>query len=290
MTLSLILKTVGSLISSAASTIIVRLLIERFTRISRGWSKGYLALFLALALLFGLFLTGGGASPPGPSVPPVPPSGQPTGPAGPTIPVPTTTSPPPPPPAAVLPYHANWSNGLDGWGGSAEWATTNGMLVNTGQGQQAKASIVAPLDLSSTDSYAVDADIQLVRYTDEGMFSAMDSFGVVVRVQDDGTGYGAGHCVSSGIFSCSSNQPDDHVAVLWTASGSNPADLDIQQFRPGTGYHHYRVEVRGNRLTVLIDGAAVLNATDNSYLGGKRVGLWSDHCQINVRSFAVSAI
>ncbi len=163
-------------------------------------------------------------------------------------------------------------------------------MVNTGKGYQTKASIVAPVDLASVDSYAVDADIQLVRYANEGMFSGLDSFGIVVRVQDDGEGYGAGHCVSSGLFSCSSGQPADHVAVLWTASGSNPTKLDIQPFLPGAENHHYRVEVRGNRLTVLIDGATVLSATDNSYLHGKRVGLWSDGCQVNVRSFAVSAL
>jgi hypothetical protein len=148
--------------------------------------------------------------------------------------------------------------------------------------------MVAPLDLSGVGDYAVDAEIQLLRYTDEGMTSGLASFGVVVQIQEDGGGYTAGPCVSSGFFSCAPDQPTQRVAGLWADEGDTT--LDVRPFRPRTDWHHYRVEVRGNTVTVFIDGAFALKATDNTYLGGRKVGLWSNRCQISVRSFEVAAL
>ena len=89
-----------------------------------------------------------------------------------------------------------------------------------------------------------------------------------------------------GIFGCGG--PDSSVAVLWTAADAKV--LDAVGFQPGEEAHVYRIEVRGNELTGLIDGATVLRAVDNSQLSGPRVGLWSNRAQIEVSTFQVTEL
>ncbi|MCO1661110.1 hypothetical protein [Pseudonocardia humida] len=68
----------------------------------------------------------------------------------------------------------------------------------------------------------------------------MASFGVVVRADSQGAGYGVGRCVAAGIFSCGGPEPS--VAVLWTAQDATV--LDAVAFDPGHEVHRYRIEVR----------------------------------------------
>jgi hypothetical protein len=49
----------------------------------------------------------------------------------------------------------------------------------------------------------------------------------------------------------------------------------------------YWLEVKGNTIKLLVDGALLLDATDNRHLSNGRVGLVSIGAQINVRSFKV---
>lgn len=58
---------------------------------------------------------------------------------------------------------------------------------------------------------------------------------------------------------------------------------------PRADWHTYRVEVRSHKLTVSIDGAFALSTTDNPYLIGAKVGLWSNGVQIRVRRVEVTA-
>ncbi len=189
-------------------------------------------------------------------------------------------------PESALPYKADWARGLGGWVGSDDWTAVRGQLVNNGMGQGTAASITAPVRIDSGTDYAVDAQIQLVRNSDGGAISGMASFGVVVRAHSTGGGYGAGRCVAAGIFSCGG--PDSSSAVLWTSE--NASGLDAAAFEPGHEVHRYRLEVRGTKLTALIDGAPLLTAVDNAFTREGRIGLWSDRAQITVLSFEVSAI
>jgi hypothetical protein len=166
------------------------------------------------------------------------------------------------------------------------------MLINSGTSYRTSMSIAAPVNLNATSDYAVDADIQLVKYSGEGI-SGLGSFGIVVRAAANGGGYGLGHCTSAGIFSCGPSQPAaDHVAVVWTAQDPNPSNITAAPFRPMYGsWHHYRVEVKGNALRFVIDNGAVnMTATDNRYLEGGRVGLWSYQCQITVKTLKIAAL
>jgi len=216
--------------------------------------------------------------------------------AGPAPPFPTSTNATPSPspgmtfpaPDCRYPIRRTGPPAPAGWSGADGWTVAGGQMHSNGQNYGNTAGMVAPLDFASIDNYAVEAEIQLLRHTDAGMISGIASFGVVTRGQDDGSGYNAGPCVSSGIFSCASNQPAQGVAGLWTDEGRTT--LDVRPFQPGSDWHVYKVEVRGNTLTVSIDGYHVLSATDNTYPTGAKVGLWSDRCQINVRRFEVNPI
>ena len=55
-------------------------------------------------------------------------------------------------------------------------------------------------------------------------------------------------------------------------------------------WHTYRIDVNGNTIIAWIEGAIVFQVTDDKFLSAGQVGLWSDHCQISVRSFTITAL
>lgn len=61
-------------------------------------------------------------------------------------------------------------------------------------------------------------------------------------------------------------------------------------FDPGTSVHLYRVEAKDNTIKLFIDGNLILTMTDNRYLTGSEVGLWSNDVQFQVSSFKVMAM
>ena len=90
-------------------------------------------------------------------------------------------------------------------------------------GQDATTSVgaVAPIDVSSVNGYAVEADIQLLRYN-----PADGSFGLGVRVQQNGDGYGFGATT------------DGAIVLATHHSGVSPTTLDGKPFKveaTGTG-------------------------------------------------------
>jgi len=134
------------------------------------------------------------------------------------------------------------------------------MLLNNGTHRgSVSAPIFAPYR-PELANYAVEADIRVI---EDG-----DSFGVVVRVDDDGGGYAAGVGIKGG-------QPFGGMS-----SG----------FEPGKDWHTYRIEVRGNVFTLYIDGTFKGSLTNNRLLSAGRVGLWSNRYQLEVRSFKVIAL
>ena len=190
----------------------------------------------------------------------------------PVTPAPTRGSTTAAPRGAVL-HQADWSAGLDGWSGSKDWTAVRGELLCAGQDFGLTAGAVAPVEIDSAKDFAVEAEIQLLRYR-----ITNGSFGVMARVQDDGTGYGAGHDEADGVI------------VLRAEMGGGRPAMDSQPFTPGEGPHRYRLEVRGNELRAFVDGTPVLSGTDNTFLIGKRVGLWSSGAQLSVRSFEVTEL
>jgi hypothetical protein len=195
-------------------------------------------------------------------------------------------------------YEAHLSAGLAGWSGSAGWSAVDGVLMNDGTRGDSydNAPLLAPCTPATTE-YAVQVDIQLVAYSDSGAWTGADGFGLVLRRGPEG-GLRVGHYASAGMLafgSAATVDPDGaHYGIYASNAPSGALFTDgviaDAYFRPRLDWHTYRVEARGNQYTVFIDGSQVLEVRDNRYLTPGRVGVWSDHCQISVRSFVVEAL
>lgn len=175
-----------------------------------------------------------------------------------------------PKPSNVL-YQANWSGGFNGWSGTQDWKTVDGMLVNDGTHRNWRLSIVAPYQPTGID-YAVQAEIQVINV------GGCSSFGLVARAPQS-SGFGDStdtNGIQGGVNYCE-------------FKGANIWDVPVNHtnYDPGTTWHTYRLEVKGNNIRFLIDGAPQLTATDNRYLSPGSMGLWCDTTQLNVRSFKV---
>lgn len=188
------------------------------------------------------------------------------------------------PQAGTLLYSASWSSGMNGWGGPSDWQAANSILTNNGQqGSSISLAPYSPGD-NGIANYAVEAQIQFLRYSDAGAFGGLDSFGILVRSPDGQKGYLFAACASAGIDNCGSSSHE-----IYISNGSQ--NFAEYAYQPNQNeWHTYRLEVKGNIIRLLIDGRPFLNSTDNTYLDGGQIGLMSNRCQISVRSFKVFAL
>lgn len=214
----------------------------------------------------------------------------------------TEETPPPSPTSIQTPipksYQANWSQGMDGWLSSdQDWSAVNGMLVNDGNqyNYDGNPSILAPFPSGNITNYSVQAGIRLDRYTDQGSYNHA-SFGVAVRYSDNDGGFKLGHCAEAAGFSlvsyCDSNGSGTfHEIILSDGNFYNDIPVQKAPFEPAYGkWHTYRIDVNGNVITVWLDGSQIFQVTDDRHPSGGKVGLWSDRCQISIRSFTITAL
>jgi hypothetical protein len=189
------------------------------------------------------------------------------------------------PPLAVISevpagtYRADWSTGMNGWVTSSDWKVVQGMLVNDGGGSSQDLTAMAPDIFGSVKDFLVEAEIQLVRYN----FTFAESFGLIVRSSNEGGGYGVGHCAGD----CGESI-NERVGTVIAIDGSG--FIKNAPFDPGTIWHTYRAEVRGNEIRLIIDGTLMVKTVDNRFLESGRIGLWCDHAQINVKNFVVAPL
>lgn len=182
--------------------------------------------------------------------------------------VPPSAPPSPPPPGTVL-YQANWSSGADGWSGSADWKILNGMLINDGTGSE-RSAMIAPYSGSLFD-YAIEATLQKLRGGDFGLF-----------LRRDGR---SGYTFRAGMV------PNGWRYDLGTEIATEGGEgLGSKVFNPGTDWHTYRFEARGNNLRLLVDNNLMAEAADNRYLTGSQAGIWASAAQLNVRGFRIIAL
>ena len=175
-------------------------------------------------------------------------------------------------------YQADWSGGLNGWAGSADWKALNGQLTNDGTKSIHNLSmptIQVPFDLSNIPDYAIEARIQVTQ-TEHA-----PGFGFFVRYDNDGHGYivGAG----------SPQAGPTSVFDVTTADGWH-TPLQQIDFAPGNQWHTYRVEVQRNHITVFIDGGFAMDVLDATYPSGEFVGLWDSNAQLAISSFVIESL
>ena len=157
------------------------------------------------------------------------------------------------------------------------------MLLNDGTlGNRQFSPSLAPYKPVTPD-YAVEAEIWVIQENDE--FNT--SFGLVTRANDK-KGYAAGVAWNGLAKLCYLSAWDGYGYV---GGGNAIRDEErckaAQAFKPGTDWHKYRVEVKANVLTLVIDGSILATVTDNKYLSPGRVGIWSVGYQLELRNFKV---
>ncbi len=190
-------------------------------------------------------------------------------------PGPTMTPPPSPTPVNTVPCQADasWS----GWSGSKDWRISNGMLVNDGTAEGGGPTIVAPCQLGNIVDYAVETKIQVVHWQQ----CCYSQFAIVVRaasLNDYWQGYSVGDDLQG---------PTTQISA---DAGDYGSSLGNAPFAPGSAYHTYRVEVKGNRIKLFIDSGIKLDVSNNQHLSGGQVGFWSFGVQLNISSFKITAL
>lgn len=194
----------------------------------------------------------------------------------PTTPTPTLCSPTP----CVL-YQAGGSSGWANWAFSSDWRqVTNGIVISNGGGSPPSA--VSPYTIPTGISFAVEAEMMT---PDTG--SLWWEYGVAACGATQGnqwTGY-VGRIAKD-------YSPVYAFATRFSSNGGS--DFGQHVFDPGTGWHTFRLEVRGNVVTFKVDGAPVVQATDEEFIPcGNQVGFYDGggvQREVEVKSFEVFAI
>ena len=186
-------------------------------------------------------------------------------------------SPMPPPPTGNALYRADWSGGLAGWLGGGDWQVAGGLLTHGGATGSDPSFILAPAQ-TLVSNYAVEAEIRVLNPAD-----ASAAAGILVRrEQGDASGYmgGWGH-----------DEDGLSVAVIGRSELLFHGGPELAKaYAPGSEWHTYRLEVRGNVIQLFIDRAPFLTYSNDRYLSGVTTSLWSRGAQIEVRSFAILAL
>lgn len=177
-----------------------------------------------------------------------------------TVPSQTTTvsakqySPTPTPlPAGTVLYQADWSHGLAGWSGAHGWKVVQGQLESDKGGS---ATFTIPYQLTVSD-YAIEFRLEVVR----SLPPYSGDYEVVAPKLTDKDGYHAG------IFNLKAPGPrpfGDHPQSQVYLDPSGPVSQASgmpQDYEPGSGWHTYHVEVRGNEVSLLDDGTQIGSAS-----------------------------
>src|SRR5579871_5253182 len=181
-------------------------------------------------------------------------------------------------PTPRMVYQADWSSGLNGWVGSADWKARNGQLTNDGTQNIHNLSmptIQVPFDLSTIPDYLIEARMQVTQTAHAA------GFGLFVRYDNNGHGYIVG-----------AGSPQEGPTSVFEITQADNWHTPLQEiaFTPGNQWHTYRIEVQGNHITVFIDGGFVMDVTDATYPTGAFVGLWDSNTQLAISSFVIESV
>jgi hypothetical protein len=164
------------------------------------------------------------------------------------------TSPTPTPlPAGTLLYQADWSHGLSGWPGAHGWKVVQGQLESDTSGS---ATFTIPYQLHVSD-YAIEFRLQVVR----SLPPYGGDYEIVAPKLPSKDGYHAGvfDLKAPGLHPFGQH-PQSNVYLDPYSNPSQGSGMP-QDYEPGTGWHTYRVEVRGNEASLLDDGTQIGNAS-----------------------------
>jgi hypothetical protein len=169
---------------------------------------------------------------------------------------------------------------------SGSWSATADALVNPGSSAVAEPWLVLSA-VPSTD-FAVEAEIRVTGRLE----SVCDqSFGLVAGSPGDNQVFGGGL-----IFPCASDTPRARLTDVSVWENGYNADpvLAEETFDPGSEWHTYRFELRGDDVRLLVDGADVVSGTVGAPVdassGDAQAGLWAQGVQLKVRKVSVQVL
>lgn len=193
-------------------------------------------------------------------------------------------------------FQAFWQNGGLGWdavyspsNGGGKWQAIGNILTFNGH----EAGIFqSPYAMKAGANFAVEAEIQSLGPPPNNPGDECDqAFGVLVR-SDAPTddifyhlpGFIGGYYYQKPCYLSGQEGPE---LGLFTPFVNENFVGNKSSFDPGSGWHKYRVEVRGNQYRVLVDGQQAVQGTTNDSLSGTKVGLAAFRDQIDVRYLKV---
>jgi hypothetical protein len=174
----------------------------------------------------------------------------------PQAPVPAAKHPSPtatPLPAGTVLYKADWSHGLAGWQGTHGWKVVQGQLESDSSGS---ATFTIPYRPSVSD-YAVEVRIQVVRSV-----PPHGGYFLISAPKSPGKdGYHAGVLGLEGSAPRPNGAHPQSQVYLDPTGDISPGSGFPKDYEPGSGWHTYRVEVRGNEASLLDDGVQIGSAS-----------------------------
>lgn len=161
--------------------------------------------------------------------------------------VPTAT----PVPAGTVLYESNWSFGLDHWNASPGWKLLGKNLQTE---PMDNLSLTIPYQ-PKVPNYVVEARLQIVHV-------AGDGGNILIRAdkQPGKDGYRAGvlNLLSTSVRP---NGSHPQVQAVIDPFGSMDRDsFEVMDYEPGTQWHTFRIEVSGDRASLLIDDKSISDA------------------------------
>jgi hypothetical protein len=177
-------------------------------------------------------------------------------------------------------------NPATGWAHAGGNWTMRGSIVS--YSGSAAAILLSPTRATG-GSYSVAASIRLRAWKSTGI-SENNGFGLLLRAsgptdptQDTAglmAGVGKGYMGCDGVYS---------QAVVTTA------DVDLEsvkqtnsRFHPGSAWRRYRATVRGNTISLAIDGKTLTTVRTSRFSGGTRVGLFSLGSAVDAKDFTLT--
>lgn len=200
---------------------------------------------------------------------------------GTSTPIPTTAPKPTPTPAIVpgqILCQADWSQGMDGWSGSADWKVYSGQLLNDGSNSNSDTlnpTIIAPCNIGTGD-YAVEVRVKMLGMSDS---ANQGLFGIEAR-GDNASDYYQAYLVDQGV----------NGGYARITKSSNTYDLVSASWSNDTAWHTYRFELQGTTLRLFIDSAMIVQTQDYSFLTGWQVSMSDSSEKLAISSFKVIAL
>jgi len=169
---------------------------------------------------------------------------------------------------------------------AGSWTASADALVNPGGSAVAEPWLV--LTAVPSVDFAVEAEMRV-----NGVLSSVcdQSFGLTAGVPDADQVYGGGL-----IFPCAAETARARltdVSVWEDGYNADPA-LAEEPFDPGDDWHTYRLELHGDDLRLLIDGADVVSGTLETPIDTSsreaQAGLWAQGVELDVRKVVVESL